>query len=470
MKDSQGYAVRYEGTTTEQLAHEVKMLQQRIAELELSQTQFMEAEEALQRSEAIEERRLAEENELLARIGQIISSSLDVDDVYEQFAEEVRNLVPIDRIAITVYDPERGAWNLAYVWGLESKEFLPGSLISAAHSVTAEVVRTRSRFIFVGEDKDKVEALMPRMIPLFNVGLRTFLWVPLISKDEVIGVLTLASTDTNAYSNGVLDLVERVGTQISGAIANSQLYAQIKRTEEELKRSNSELEQFAYVASHDLQEPLRMVTSYVQILSEDYKGKLSDDADRFIGYIVGGATRMRTLIDALLTLSRIGNQGRAFEPTDCNDVLQRVIANLEATIDNSGAVVTQDVLPIVNGDAVQLTQLFQNLVSNGIKFRSTEAPYVHVSAEKTNHEWVFSVRDNGIGIAPRHHQRIFLMFQRLHSRSEYSGTGIGLALCQKIVQRHGGRIWLDSGEDKGSTFYFTVPGVSDKEVAYHGNP
>ena len=458
MKDLQGYTVRYEGATAEQLAHEVKTLQQRIAELELSEIQLREAEEALQRSEAIE-RRLAEENELLARIGQVISSSLDVDDVYEQFAEEVRNLVPIDRIAITVHDPEHRAWNLAYVWGLESKEFLPGSLISAATSVTAEVVRNRSRFVFVAQDRDKVEALMPRMMPLFNVGLRTFLWVPLISNDEVIGVLTLASTNANAYPDSVLDLVERVGTQIAGAIASSQLYAQIKRTEEELKRSNSELEQFAYVASHDLQEPLRMVTSYVQILSEDYKGKLSDDADRFIDYLVGGANRMRTLIDDLLTLSRIGNQGRAFEPTDCNDVLQRVIANLETTIDNSGAAVTHDALPIVNGDAVQLTQLFQNLVSNGIKFRGEETPCVHVSAEKRGDEWVFSVRDNGIGIAPRHHQRIFLMFQRLHSRSEYSGTGIGLALCKKIVQRHGGRIWLDSGEDRGSTFYFTVPDV-----------
>ena len=458
MKDSHGHTVGYEGTTTEQLADEVKALRQRIAELELSEVQLIEAEKALQRSEAIE-RRLAEENELLARIGRIISSSLDVDDVYEQFAEEVRNLVPIDRIAITVYDPEYKAWNLAYVWGLESKEFLPGSLISSARSVTADVVKNRSRFVFLASDKNTVETLMPRMMPLFDVGLRTFLWVPLISSDEVIGVLTLASTKVNAYPEDVLDLVDRVGTQIAGAIASSQLYAQIKRTQEELKRSNSELEQFAYVASHDLQEPLRMVTNYVQILAEDYKGKLSDDADRFIEYIVGGAGRMRTLIDDLLSISRIGNQGREFEPTDCNDVLRRVIANLETTIDNSGAMVTHDVLPIVNGDAVQLAQLFQNLISNGIKFRREETPHVHVSAEKKDDEWVFSVRDNGIGIAPRHYQRIFLMFQRLHGRSEYSGTGIGLALCQKIVQRHRGRIWLDSEEGKGSTFYFTVPCV-----------
>lgn len=458
MKDSQRYTVGYEGTTTEQLADEVKALRQRVAELELSEVQLMEAEKALQRSEAIE-RRLAEENELLARIGRIISSSLDVDDVYQQFAEGVRNLAPIDRMAITVYDPEYKAWNLAYVWGLESKEFLPGSLISSAHSVTADVVKNRTRFVFLANDRNTVETLMPRMMPLFEVGLRTFLWVPLISSDEVIGVLTLASTNVNAYPDDVLDLVDRVGTQIAGAIASSQLYSQIKRTQEELKRSNSELEQFAYVASHDLQEPLRMVTNYVQILEEDYKGKLSDDADRFIEYIVDGAGRMRTLIDDLLAISRIGNQGREFEPTDCNDVLRRAIANLETTIDNSGAMVTHDALPMVNGDAVQLAQLFQNLISNGIKFRREEMPHVHVSAEKKDDEWVFSVCDNGIGIAPRHYQRIFLMFQRLHGRSEYSGTGIGLALCQKIVQRHRGRIWLDSEEGKGSTFYFTVPCV-----------
>jgi PAS domain S-box-containing protein len=225
----------------------------------------------------------------------------------------------------------------------------------------------------------------------------------------------------------------------------------------ELARSNAELEQFAYVASHDLQEPLRMVASYLQLLERRYKGKLDADADDFIHFAVDGATRMQGLINDLLTYSRVGTTSREFAPTACDEVLDEVLANMAAAIDDHRATVTREKLPIVAADRTQLVQLFQNLIGNAIKFRRDDPPIVHVSAHMSGSEWIFAVRDNGIGIDKHHHERIFQIFQRLHGRKQYPGTGIGLALCKRIVERHQGRIWVESHEAKGSVFYFTIP-------------
>jgi PAS domain S-box-containing protein len=230
-----------------------------------------------------------------------------------------------------------------------------------------------------------------------------------------------------------------------------------KRAEEELQRSNAELQQFAYVASHDLQEPLRMVSSYTQLLAECYQGQLDAQADKFIAFATEGATRMQQLLEDLLDYSRVSRRPQPFEPINCTTILKDVLTDLAVTMQESSAVVTADSLPTVLGDRTQLRQLLQNLISNAIKFRREEPPLVHISAEPQEDFWLFTVRDNGIGIDPQFAERIFVLFQRLHSRQEYPGTGIGLAICKKIVERHAGRIWVESHLGEGSTFYFTLP-------------
>jgi len=229
---------------------------------------------------------------------------------------------------------------------------------------------------------------------------------------------------------------------------------------EELNRSNEELGQFAYVVSHDLQEPLRMVASYTQLLSRRYKGKLDSDADEFISFAADGASRMQRLIQDLLAYSRVGTKGKDLLDTSSEDALQQALINLRGAIKDSGALVTHDPLPGVLADEMQLIQLFQNLVGNAIKYQSSGVPRVHVSATRNGvRKWVFSVQDNGLGIDPQYFEKIFGMFQRLHKREEFAGTGIGLAICKKIVDRHGGSISVESRPGLGSTFRFALAGT-----------
>jgi light-regulated signal transduction histidine kinase (bacteriophytochrome) len=233
---------------------------------------------------------------------------------------------------------------------------------------------------------------------------------------------------------------------------------ELKRQTAELQRSNQELQQFAYVASHDLQEPLRMVTSYIQLLAKRYQGKLDATAEEFINYTVEGATRMQELITDLLDYSRVHTQGQPFVMTNCEEILTRILLLMRVKIEETRAVVTHDPLPTVLADASQLGQVLQNLLSNALKFHGRgEPPCVHISAQLEGPYWVFKVQDSGIGIAPQFAERIFAVFQRLHTRREFSGTGIGLAICKRIVERHGGRIWVESEPGKGSTFSFTLP-------------
>jgi light-regulated signal transduction histidine kinase (bacteriophytochrome) len=226
-----------------------------------------------------------------------------------------------------------------------------------------------------------------------------------------------------------------------------------------LARSNTDLRDFAYVASHDLKKPLQSIEGFAKLLGRRYKGKLDAKADEFIEYIGSSVKRMQELIKDLLEYSQIGARGKKVKPTDCSGVVEKAVGNLQAAIEESNSVVTYDELPTVMVDTPQIISLFQNLIDNAINFRGEEAPRIHISAQRKGDEWVFSIQDNGIGIDPKDSEQIFGMFQRLHGSTEYPGTGIGLAICKKIVGQHGGRIWVESEPGKGSTFFFTLPAL-----------
>lgn len=293
--------------------------------------------------------------------------------------------------------------------------------------------------------------------------------VPIKLQSEVLGVLDVQSNQLGSLTEEDQLLLLGLCGQIAVAINNRRLEAKQKQDQEELQkyaadleRSNRELQDFAYVASHDLQEPLRMVASYVQLLSRRYKGQLDADADEFIAYAVDGATRMKSLINDLLAYSRVGTQVKEFTMLDSQMVLKQALSNLHIAIEESHAEITYDPLPVIYGDESQLMLLFQNLLANGIKFHGKAQPIIHVTAVSQDDEWLFSVRDNGIGIDLQYADRIFIIFQRLHGNREYPGTGIGLAICKKIVERHNGRIWVDSQLGQGATFYFTLPALANK--------
>ena len=242
---------------------------------------------------------------------------------------------------------------------------------------------------------------------------------------------------------------------VEEALAEQAL--ELSRRQVELARSNGELEQFAYVASHDLQEPLRMVATYTQLLAERYRGKLDEQADKYIGYSVEGAVRMQSLVRDVLAFSRLGAAEIELQTVDCCTVVKQALKNLQAAVQESGAVVNWNGLPTVMGDPPQLTQVFQNLIANAIKFRGAETPIIQIEAEKKDHEWLFAVSDNGIGIPAENRKDIFVIFRRLHTRTEYAGNGIGLSTCRKIIERHGGRIWIEPKAEHGCLLKFTLP-------------
>ena len=282
-----------------------------------------------------------------------------------------------------------------------------------------------------------------------NTGVMTPIEKEYFHKDGtripiIIGAASLPGSTLNGVAF-ILDITQRKKAE-----------AELKKMMKDLKTSNNELEQFAYVASHDLQEPLRMVASFTQLLQDRYKDKLDEDANDFINYAVDGATRMQNLISDLLIFSRVGSRGKAFKKVDMNIVLEVVLNNFRQRINETDTVITNDPLPVIEADETQMIQLFQNLISNAIKFQSDENPRIHVSGETQKNKWIFTIRDNGIGIDTEFFNRIFVIFQRLHKKSDYGGTGIGLAVCKKIVQRHGGKIRVESELGKGSSFHFSI--------------
>ena len=508
------------------------------------------------------EHRLVQEQTLFAEIGRIISSSMDIDDVYEDFANQVQQLITFDRISLAHFYKEDDTLVNAYVSGLEAEGRRVGERFSIADTPAEDAIYTAQTLLVQGS-ADVLKARYPSMV--FH-NMRSVVMAPLIFKNEVIGLLNVRSLKDNAYGQRDIDMLTQVARQIAPAIANTLLYAQqsrlatfpmhnpnpvieanldgtiaysnpiarqrfpnlqdmgprhpimaeideiieeltsggafhsreidvgdetyqqrivyipainqiriysnditprkraqekLARQADELARSNAELQEFAYVASHDLQEPLRVISGFVQLLSDRYGGELDETADEFIGYVVDGTERMKILINDLLEYSRVGTRGRPLEPVESSSALENAMANLRVAISEANAKVTHDRMPKVQGDINQLSQLFQNLISNGMKFHGDKRPEIHISSVQVGESYVMSVSDNGIGIDPQHNERIFGMFKRLHGRGEYPGTGIGLAICSKIVERHQGKIWVESELGNGATFSFTLPVAED---------
>ena len=353
-------------------------------------------------------------------------------------------------------------------WSVEDpaiKQFLETSgratFIPGKSGLIREVLAT-GRSVWIADVTTRPDFLRAQLAR--DAGLRGAFALPVAVGERVLGAVEFFSREVREPDQWLLQIAMSGGRQMGQLMARRQAEAAMREANaaleqqaRELTRSNEELQQFAYVASHDLQEPLRMVSSYTQLLARRHGDKLDGDAREFMDFIVDGAARMKQLIEDLLEYSRVGTRGHAFEPVDSAASLDRALGNLRAAREAAGAEVTRGNLPKVFADGSQLTQLFQNLVGNAIKFHGAEPPRIHVEGEERGDVWVFSVKDNGIGLDTQYAERIFMMFQRLHSKSEYPGTGIGLAICKKIVQRHGGRIWVDSQPGRGATFGFTIP-------------
>ena len=370
----------------------------------------------------------------ISKMHQRITKSEAMTGEIKQSKELFRIL--FHRSPIGTYIVENGYFRLvnrqlAYILGYEEDELMGKPSLS----------------FVLAEDRDAVRENAVRML---KGGCSVGYEFRVINKQAKIKwvmetVVPIYYRRKRATLGNLIDVTER-----------KQMEERLQQITAEMQRSNTELEQFAYVISHDLQEPLRMISSYTQLLAKRYGKKLDDDADEFIGCTVDGAKRMQMLLHDLLEYSRVGTRGKPFTPVNCEHVVKQAMANLKIAIEECNASVNYDTLPTVMGDEGQLVQLFQNLIGNAIKFRREEAPQVHISAQRRNNIITFTVKDNGIGIDSQHSQSIFEIFRRLHTREEYPGTGMGLAICKKIVERHGGHISVQSQPGQGSIFYFSI--------------
>jgi signal transduction histidine kinase len=344
-------------------------------------------------------------------------------------------------------------------------------LQKSGYTIVPDVVQTAEDFTrqirTVGYDLILTDYNLPNWsgMDALEVLRKENLDIPIILVTGALGDVTAVECIKQGASDYILkDNLTRLTTSVRRALQEKQMreerklnQEQLASTVEELARSNRDLEQFAYVASHDLQEPLRMVAAYTQLLAERYRGRLDETADKYIDYAANGALRMQTLIQDLLAFSRVGRKGATLKMADCNAIVSQAMKNLQSAIQESGASVTFDQLPSVLCNISQLGQVFQNLIGNAIKFRGSEKPAIHVSAARAGLDWLFTVSDNGIGIAPDCADMIFSVFKRLHTTAEYPGNGIGLAICKKIVEQHCGKIWVESTQGHGCHFKFTLP-------------
>lgn len=343
-------------------------------------------------------------------------------------------------------------------------ELLLRALREAGFEVQSDVVQNEEQFLdkIHSNTYDVVFAdyTLPGWNGMESVELlrRENFDVPVILVTGSLGEIRAVECLKEGAADYILkDHLARLPESVHQAVREKDLREENRRNHEELARSNRDLEQFAYAASHDLQEPLRMMAAYTQLLEEKYHGKLDEEAEKYTRYIIEGAIRMQALVEALLAFSRVGRQRMELQTTDCNLVVEMACKNLEAAIKESGAAIEHDRLPAVVADPSLLLQVFQNLVGNAIKFRGPEAPLIRISAEKQDREWAFAVADNGIGVAAEHSQAIFALFRRLHTHRAYPGSGIGLSICKKILEQHGGKIWVQPNPGQGSIFKFTLP-------------
>jgi PAS domain S-box-containing protein len=442
--------------------------------------------------------RLRKQTRLSAEISQKIRQSLQLEEILQTAVEEVYKLLGVDRVLIFRFEADGSGTVVQEQVGSGYPAVMGSRIVDPCFNRDYYVQYAQGRVYNIADiTQAGFEPCYVEFLQQFAVKASSISSIYL--RDELWGLLVVHHCQsTRIWQPREVEIVTQLATQIGIALAQAQLLEQEQLQRQELARSNAELEQFAYIASHDLQEPLRMVTSYLQLLARRYQGKLDPDADEFIEYAVDGAARMQALIQALLSYARVSSRKQPFDVVDCNIVLQDAISNLHVAITESAAAISCDPLPEVWGDATQLTQVFQNLIGNAIKFRRAEVPpkiHIGVCAVDTpllSHSdlhplvteetmmtpsaWCFSVADNGIGIEAQYLDRIFAIFQRLHTRVTYPGTGIGLAICKKIVERHGGKIWVDSptvnsesvlpqpvsiqSGCSGSMFYFIIPAVS----------
>ena len=390
--------------------------------------------------------------ELQRDIAQQLSQVRSLADAVETILSSVVRLEEVDSGGLYLVDAMTGHLNLVGAKGL-SPSFLQKMASYPANSPQGDLIRTeKSIYTNVRELKQSL-----RVESIKLEGIRAIALIPIFHNGRVIASLNIASRRYDDFSENTRKMIETVAARIGSFLITIQDREAMEVLAYRLQISNDELKQFAYIASHDLQEPLRTITSYLQLLQSLYKDNLDDTANEFIAFAVAGAARMRTLINDLLTFSRVATQGKALEPIDLNEVLQDILKNLELVIEEKNGHVSFDLLPVVMADATQMRQLLQNLVSNALKFHGKRRPEVHIGVREEGREWIFSFEDNGIGIDPRYHERIFEIFQRLHTQAEYQGTGIGLAVCKRIVERHNGRIWVVSDGQAGTTFYFSLP-------------
>ncbi len=412
------------------------------------------AEETSRRLES--EQRARQLEALRAEVSEVLSREDTPPRLMQACAEVmVRNLPVLSLVQLWTWSRESQVLQLEGNAGLAAPLSVQPSRLELGQTLVGTVGQSRQPLLVNELQADP--RLRSRTWAEVN-GLVSFLGAPLLVRGHLVGVLSVYGQAS--LEEETLATLATVADAVAQGLERRRAELSLQEHARELARSNEELQQFAYVASHDLQEPLRMVASYTQLLARRYKGKLDTDADEFISYAVDGVNRMQRLIQDLLAYSRVGTRGHEFKPLDSGQALGKALANLKALVDETGAtLVIQGKLPQVMADETQLTQLFQNLVGNALKFRGKTPPRVLVEAELQGTEWRFTVEDNGIGIEPQYYERIFVIFQRLHGKEEYPGTGIGLAICKKIVERHGGRIGLDSQPGQGTTFWFTLPAV-----------